>query len=95
MNAAIPRTSTPAILSLVFGVLAWVALPFVAAIVAIVTGHIARSDIRHAPAGSVDGDGMAIAGLILGYIQLAFSILALMAIFLFFGGLAFFAAMGH
>ena len=45
---------------------------FVGAIAAIVTGHIARSQIRRS---GESGDGMALAGLILGYVGLVLSAL--------------------
>lgn len=63
-------TSSLAVASLVLGVLAWCMLPFVGAVAAVVCGHLARSEIRHAPPGSVDGGGLAVAGLVLGYVQL-------------------------
>lgn len=86
-----PRTSVAAILSLVFGILCWIGLPFVAAIVAVVCGHVARSEIRRAPRGTVDGDGLAIAGLILGWAQILLIVAGFLLIFLFFGGWLFFA----
>ena len=67
------------------------ALPFVGAIVAVVCGHAARGEIKRAPPGSIEGDGMAVTGLILGYAHLALFVLAVMAVFMFFGGLAFLA----
>jgi hypothetical protein len=70
-----------AIASLVSGILAWVFLPFIAAIIAIVTGHMARGEIRRA-GGRFAGDGMALIGMILGYAQLA--AIALGACFLLF-----------
>lgn len=71
-----PRTtSTMAIVSLGFGIASWILLPFVGAIVAIVCGHAARREIRQAPPGYVDGDGMAIAGLVLGYVHLALALI--------------------
>jgi hypothetical protein len=76
-------TSTPAVLSLVFGLACWFMLPVVGAIVAIVCGHLARSEIRRAPAGSVKGDGMALAGLILGYTQLALGLLVMLTVIAF------------
>lgn len=80
-------TSTLAVVSLVFGLLAWCVLPFVGAIVAIVCGHLARGEIRNStPDRRQDGDGLAVAGLVLGYIQLTLSVLAmflLMAMLLF------------
>ncbi len=95
MNAVVPRTSVTAVVSLVSGLLCWVALPFVGAIVAVVCGHVARSEIRRAPPGNVDGEGMALAGLVLGYVQLALCVLGFMVVFLFLGGLTFLAALGH
>lgn len=90
-----PRpSSTSAVVSLGFGLLAWLLLPIIGAIVAVVAGHIARSEIRAAQ-GRLDGDGLAIAGLVLGYLQLVFAGLVLAAIFLFFGGLAFLLSMAH
>ncbi|WP_243049356.1 DUF4190 domain-containing protein [Dyella sp. RRB7] len=74
-------TNTLSIASLVFGITAWCALPMLGAVVAIVCGHLARAEIRRAPAGSMDGDGMAVAGLLLGYLQLAFIALAMLFVF--------------
>lgn len=87
----VPRTSGTAVASLVFGVLSWCALPVIGAILAIVLGHVARGEIRRAPPGTVDGDGFAIAGLILGWAHVVAVVCGLALIFLFFGGLAFFA----
>ncbi len=63
------RTSTLATVSLVLGILGWVILPVVGAITAIITGHIARSEIARSN-GQLTGAGMALAGLILGYVQI-------------------------
>ena len=79
--------SSLAIASLVSGILGWTLMPVIGTIVAIITGHMARAEIRRS-AGTMDGDGMAIAGLILGWTAIALSILALLAVILFFGGLA-------
>lgn len=59
-----------AITSLVAGILGWTVVPTIGAIVAIITGHLAKSEIRKSN-GSLGGDGMAQAGLILGYAHLA------------------------
>ena len=74
--------STAAIVSFAFGVGAWILLPFIAAIVAVISGHIARREIR-ASQGRLDGDGFAVAGLVLGYIHLLFAALALIALIWF------------
>jgi hypothetical protein len=72
------RTSGTAIASLVFGIVCWVGVPFIGALVAVICGHLARGEIRRAQPGSVEGDGLAIAGLILGYVQLALIVLMLL-----------------
>jgi len=59
-----------AVISLVAGIGSWVVLPVIGSIVAVVTGHVARKQIRQS-AGAQDGEGMALAGLILGYTHLA------------------------
>ena len=84
-----PRTSGTAIASMVFGILSWCVLPFIGSILAIVFGHSARNEIRRAPPGTIEGDGFATAGLILGWTHLLLFITVFMGVFLFFGGLAF------
>lgn len=64
-------TSTAATVSLIFGILAWTMVPLLGAIGAVIAGHMARQEIRDA-GGQLGGDGMALAGLILGYLQLGF-----------------------
>ncbi|WP_297927751.1 DUF4190 domain-containing protein [Metallibacterium sp.] len=80
MNTIYVRTSGAAIASMVFGILAWVALPLLGAILAVVLGHIARAEIHRAPPGGIGGDGMAVAGLVLGYVHLALVALVLVLI---------------
>jgi type IV pilus assembly protein PilA len=63
------QTSGKAVASLVFGILAWT-IPLVMSIPAVVLGHISRSEIRKS-AGRLKGDGLALAGLILGYVSIA------------------------
>ena len=95
MSTPARTTSTTAIVSLVFGIVCWVAIPIIGAIVAIVCGHAARAEIRSAQPGSIDGDGMAVAGLILGYLHLALVVAMVTLVFTFLGGLAFFAHFFH
>jgi hypothetical protein len=76
------RTSGLAVGALIAGIASWVLCPGIAAIVAVVLGHSARSHITRTGEG---GSGMAMAGLILGYIQLV----AAGLIFLFWIGGAF------
>jgi hypothetical protein len=86
MNVPVRQTSTLAVVSLVSGILGWTLLPFLGSLVAIVTGHMARKEIRQDPA--LDGDSMAIIGLVLGWVVVIGTILAILAFVLFFGGLA-------
>jgi hypothetical protein len=69
MTGQSKQTSTLAVVSLVFGILAWILVPVIGAIVAIITGHMARSEIRRS-GGAIEGDGLAVAGLVLGYVSL-------------------------
>jgi hypothetical protein len=94
MNATVRQTSVLAIVSLVSGLLGWTLLPFLGSLAAVVTGHMARSEIRRAP-DRLEGDGLAIAGLVLGYLSIALALLVVVAIFLFFGGLAAFLAFAN
>jgi len=91
MNVPARQTSTLAVVSLIFGILSWIVIPFIGALVAIICGHAARSEIRNAGPGAMEGDGMAIAGLILGWLQLVLCVLAVIVLFLFLGGVAFLA----
>lgn len=71
-----PAPSVLAVVSLISGILG---LFFFGSLIAVICGHIARANIRDS-AGTQTGDGMAIAGLILGYFGLAMTLL----FFLFF-----------
>ncbi len=62
------RTNTMAILSLVFAFVFWP--------LGIVFGHIGRSQIRRT---GEDGSGMALAGLIIGYLALAGTLILIIA----------------
>ena len=91
MNAAVRDTSSLAIVSLVFGLLGWSFLPMLGSLVAIITGNLARGEISREPA-RLQGDGLAIAGLVLGYAAIAMAVLAIMIFVLFFGGLVWLGA---
>lgn len=87
MQAPIRQTSGLAIFSLIAGVLGWTLLPFLGSLAAIVSGHMARGQIRRAP-DRLDGDGLAIAGLVLGWASVIIAILSVIVFVVFFGGLA-------
>ena len=76
---ATPRNSTMALVSLISGIVSWVFLPFIGAIIAVITGHMAKTEIKKSN-GMVTGNGMATAGLVLGYIQLGLGICAVFVI---------------
>lgn len=66
-------TNTLAILALVFG--------FVFPIAGIICGHLARAQIKRT---GESGDGLALAGLILGYVLTGITVLAVIGYLIFF-----------
>jgi len=70
------RDSVLSIVSLVSGLVGWTLIPIVGAIAAVITGHLAKKEIRDS-GGAIGGDGMALAGLILGYVQLGLILLSI------------------
>lgn len=78
-----PKTNTMALVSLISSILGFTAVPFLGSIVAIITGHMALRQIRDTGEG---GAGLAKAGLIIGYVVVALTVLLLV------GSIAFFAA---
>ena len=86
MNVPVRQSSTLALVSLIAGILGWTLAPFIGSLVAVITGHMARKELRLNPA--MEGGGLATAGLILGWIGLVFWILGILLFVLFFGGLA-------
>lgn len=87
MQVPARETNVLAILSLIAGILGWTLLPVVGSLAAIVTGHIARGQIRREP-HRYDGAGLAIGGLILGWSSVIIAVLTVVVIVLFFGGIA-------
>jgi hypothetical protein len=74
-----PKDSTLALLSMIFGIASYFVLPGIGAIAAVVLGHMGKSEIKKS-AGMLKGNGMATAGLILGYVQIGLMVLTLCAI---------------
>ncbi len=68
------KTSAGAVWSLVLGILSFTCFGPVAGIPGIICGHVALSNIKKS-AGAVSGAGLAIAGFVLGYVNLAICIL--------------------
>jgi len=61
-------TNGLAVFSGLAGILSWFRCPFVGAIAAVITGHIALADLGRSPR---PGRGWALTGVILGYLHLA------------------------
>jgi hypothetical protein len=89
-----PAMYPMAMVSFIAGLLTWISLPFfylvvptpVCTLAAIVCGHMARAQIRRDPAQQ--GNGFAIAGLILGWAMVLTVLLFVLVAVLFLGGLA-------
>jgi dihydroorotate dehydrogenase len=80
------QTSTAAIISLITGILGFAqVLPIIGPIIAVISGHIAKSEIKNS-GGVVTGNGMATAGLVLGYVTLAMGICLGCIVLLVFAG---------
>jgi hypothetical protein len=75
-SAPAPPTSNTALISLIAGILGLTLLPLIGSIVAVITGGMARREIRDS-AGAFGGEGMATAGLVLGWIGIGLSALGL------------------
>ena len=71
-----PPNSTMAMISMIAGIVGWVLVPLLGSLVAIITGHMAKREIRESM-GQLGGDGMATAGLVMGYLQLVPTILCI------------------
>jgi type II secretory pathway pseudopilin PulG len=62
------KTDGKAVGSLVFGILSWTPLTILAGIPAVILGHVSRSAIKKSQ-GKLKGEGIALAGLIMGYLS--------------------------
>jgi hypothetical protein len=76
VNENILPNSTLAIVSLVSALLGFTFVPVVGGIVALVTGYMARNETRSIPP-KASGDGMATAGIILGWVQMGLLVVGL------------------
>jgi hypothetical protein len=74
-----PKTNALAIVSLVSAVAAFVVLPFIGSLVAVITGHIA---LRQLKTSGESGRGMALGGTITGWVSLGLGIVVI-AFFVF------------
>jgi hypothetical protein len=75
------RTDGQAVASLVLGIASFVVCPLIPAIIAIVLGMQAKARIAADP--SLDGEGLAKAGVILGWANIVFVVLAAVVVVAF------------
>jgi hypothetical protein len=75
-NMAVPPTSTLAIVSVIAGVIGFSAMPIIGGIVALITGYMARKETKATPP-TASGDGLALAGIIMGWIQLGLAVVGI------------------
>jgi hypothetical protein len=75
------QTNTLALVSLISGIASWIIVPVVGAIVAVITGHMAKREIRRT---GEQGNTYATVGLVLGYLHLAVVLLVLAIVALVF-----------
>ena len=78
-NAA-QRTSGYAIASLILGIAGFFVVPIVPSILAVVFGQKARDELRRDPA--LGGDGLATAGIVLGWVGIALVAIVLVFVLL-------------
>jgi len=81
-NRVTPPKSSLSLTSLIMAIVGWVLLPVVGAIIAVITGHMAKKEIRESQ-GLLGGDGMATAGLILGYSNIIIGLCTCVVLILF------------
>jgi hypothetical protein len=73
---ATQTNSTMAIISLVAGILGLTFVPLIGSIVAVITGPMAKKEIRES-GGALGGEGLATAGVIMGWIGIGLTVLAI------------------
>ena len=83
---AAPPNSSMAVVSLISGILGLTLVPFIGGIVALVTGYMAKNEIQDSD-GALGGEGLATAGIVLGWICVALLVISLLCLvcFLLFG----------
>ncbi|MSW46635.1 MAG: DUF4190 domain-containing protein [Actinobacteria bacterium] len=81
MPAQVAPSSNEAIWSLVLGILSITCLGLIAGIPAVILGSIAKRKIAES-GGVIRGQGLATAGLVLGWVSIGFSVLAILFIIL-------------
>ena len=86
------QTSSMAVVSLVLGLASYFVIPLLGAIAAIITGNLARKEIRQNP-NTLTGEEFAKWGIILGWVNVGLSAIGLCVV-LFFAVMFMLAALG-
>jgi hypothetical protein len=87
-TSTMPQQSNTALIAMILGIVAWLGPSLLTAIPAVILGRNARNEIRRSN-GMLTGDGMAQAGIILGWIHIGLFVAACACFALFFAtGLA-------
>ncbi|WP_232498009.1 DUF4190 domain-containing protein [Agromyces humatus] len=79
------KTNVLAIISLIASIAAFVILPFIGSIAGVICGHIALSQIKKT---GEQGRGMAVAGLIVGYVGIVLAIIGTIVFFAIIASIA-------
>ena len=80
MNGEATKTSASAVASLVLGIMSLLFFGFVAGIPAVICGHIGLGKMKRDP--HLTGRGIAVAGLVTGYLGIAWSVVVVVALIL-------------
>jgi prepilin-type processing-associated H-X9-DG protein len=75
----VTRTCTLAVWSLVLGILSFMCFGMFSGIPAVICGHLAQSRIRHS-GGALGGGGLAIGGLVTGYVGTVLTSIAVLGV---------------
>ncbi len=82
-----PRTSVAAIASLILGILGLIqVLPLIGSIAGLILGYAAKNEIARSN-GAISGEGLAKAGIILGWIGVGLAVIVMCLVVLVFAGL--------
>ena len=82
-NTNMLPSSTLATISMIAGILGFFFLPLIASVVAIWTGYEARKETRSVPPRA-SGDGMATAGIVMGWIQIGLAVVGICCFIAYF-----------
>lgn len=85
-SAPVQETNLWAIVSLVSSILSWLGLFGIGGIVGVIAGIVARNQIRASDHGQ-GGDGLALAGIIIGAVNIIIACVAVMCLVLAFSGM--------